>query len=126
MGEMDRLLIMTVVPGKTGQKFIPGPLAKMKEARQLIDKHGYRCELAVDGGVNLETAPSVIEAGVDVVISGAGILYQPDMIKAVDDFRKLAEKYYEYFFDDDFKTYRKACFRSDVYQYQMPAYLMPA
>jgi len=92
MGEMDRLLIMTVVPGKTGQKFIPGPLAKMKEARQLIDKHGYKCELAVDGGVNLETAPSVIEAGVDVVISGAGILYQPDMVKAVDDFRELAEK----------------------------------
>ena len=92
LGEMERLLIMTVVPGKTGQKFIPGPLAKMKEARQLIDKHGYKCELAVDGGVNFETAPLVIEAGVDVVISGAGILYQSDMIRAVDDMRKLAEK----------------------------------
>jgi len=91
VGEMDRILIMTVVPGKTGQKFIPGPLAKIKEARQLIDKHGYKCELAVDGGVNFETAPLVIEAGVDVVISGAGILYQPDMIKAVDDLRKLAD-----------------------------------
>lgn len=92
MGEIDRLLVMTVVPGKTGQKFIPGPLAKMKDARQLIDKHGYKCELAVDGGVNFETAPLVIEAGVDVVISGAGIVYQPDMIKAVDDLRKLSEK----------------------------------
>ena len=95
MAEIDRVLIMTVVPGKTGQKFIPGPLAKMKEARQLIDKHGYKCELAVDGGVNLETAPLVIEAGVDVVISGAGILYQSDMIKAVDNIRKIASKIIE-------------------------------
>lgn len=95
MAEINRVLIMTVVPGKTGQKFIPGPLAKMKEARQLIDKHGYKCELAVDGGVNLETAPLVIEAGVDVVISGAGILYQPDMIKAVDNIRKIASKIIE-------------------------------
>lgn len=91
LSEIDRLLVMTVVPGKTGQKFIPGPLTKIKEARHLIDKHGYKCELAVDGGVNIETVPSVIEAGVDVVISGAGILYQPDMIKAVDDLRKLAD-----------------------------------
>ena len=95
LGEIDRILIMTVVPGKTGQNFIHGPLAKMKEARQLIDRHGYKCELAVDGGVNLETAPLVIEAGVDVVISGAGILYQPDMVKAVDDFRKIATKILE-------------------------------
>ncbi|MBM3897608.1 MAG: ribulose-phosphate 3-epimerase [Thaumarchaeota archaeon] len=95
VAEIDRILIMTVVPGKTGQKFIPGPLAKMKEARQLIDRHGYKCELAVDGGVNLETAPLVIESGVDVVISGAGILYQTDMIKAVDNIRKLASKIIE-------------------------------
>ncbi|MBI2127212.1 MAG: ribulose-phosphate 3-epimerase [Thaumarchaeota archaeon] len=92
LDEIDRLLIMTVVPGKTGQKFIAGPLEKMKQARALIDKHGYKCELAVDGGVNLETAPLVIEAGVDVVISGAGILYQPDMIKAVDNLRQISEK----------------------------------
>ena len=92
IGELDRILIMTVVPGKTGQSFIEAPLSKVKEARQLIDKHNYDVELCVDGGINEKTAPLAIEAGVDVVVSGAGILYKDDMIKAVDDLRALASK----------------------------------
>ena len=92
IGELDRILIMTVVPGKTGQSFIEAPLSKVKEARQLIDKHNYNVELCVDGGINEQTAPLAIEAGVDVVVSGAGILYKDDMIKAVDDLRALASK----------------------------------
>ena len=92
IGELDRILIMTVVPGKTGQSFIEAPLSKVKEARQLIDKHNYDVELCVDGGINEKTAPLAIEAGVDVVVSGAGILYKDDMIKAVEDLRALASK----------------------------------
>ena len=52
IGELDRILIMTVVPGKTGQSFIEAPLSKVKEARQLIDKHNYDVELCVDGAVS--------------------------------------------------------------------------
>ena len=92
IGELDRILIMTVVPGKTGQSFIEAPLSKVKEARQLIDKHNYNVELCVDGGINEKPAPLAIEAGVDVVVSGAGILYKDDMIKAVEDLRALASK----------------------------------
>ena len=92
IGELDRILIMTVVPGKTGQSFIEAPLSKVKEARQLIDKHNYNVELCVDGGINEKTAPLAIDAGVDVVVSGAGILYKDDMIKAVEDLRALASK----------------------------------
>ena len=92
IGELDRILIMTVVPGKTGQSFIEAPLSQVKEARQLIDKHNYNVELCVDGGINEKTAPLAIEAGVDVVVSGAGILYKDDMIKAVEDLRALASK----------------------------------
>ena len=90
--ELDRILIMTVVPGKTGQSFIEAPLSKVREARQLIDKHNYNVELCVDGGINEKTAPLAIEAGVDVVVSGAGILYKDDMIKAVEDLRSLSSK----------------------------------
>ena len=92
IGELDRILIMTVVPGKTGQSFIEAPLSKVKEARQLIDKHNYNVELCVDGGINEKTAPLAIEAGVDVVVSGAGILYKDDMIIAVEDLLALASK----------------------------------
>ena len=92
IGELDRILIMTVVPGKTGQSFIEAPLSKVKEARQLIDKHNYNVELCGDGGINEKTAPLAIEAGVDVVVSGAGILYKDDIIKSVEDIRALASK----------------------------------
>ena len=92
IGELDRILIMTVVPGKTGQSFIEAPLSKVREARMLIDKHHYDVELCVDGGINEKTAPLAVDAGVDVVVSGAGILYKEDMIKAVADLRALASE----------------------------------
>ena len=90
--ELDRILVMTVVPGKTGQSFIEYPLSKVREARTLIDKHQYNVELCVDGGINEKTAPLAFEAGVDVVVCGAGILYKDDMIQAVEDLRALASK----------------------------------
>nr|AIF12097.1 ribulose-phosphate 3-epimerase (rpe, RPE) [uncultured marine thaumarchaeote KM3_54_F04] len=54
--ELDRILVMTVVPGKTGQSFIEYPLSKVREARALIDKHQYNVELCVDGGINEKTS----------------------------------------------------------------------
>ena len=92
IGELNRVLIMTVVPGKTGQSFIEAPLSKVKEARKIIDKHNFDVELCVDGGINEKTAPLAIDAGVDVVVSGAGILYKDDMIKAVENLRALSSK----------------------------------
>ena len=92
IGELNRVLIMTVVPGKTGQSFIEAPLSKVKEARKIIDKHNFDVELCVDGGINEKTAPLAIDAGVDVVVSGAGILYKDDMIKAVENLRALSTK----------------------------------
>tara|TARA_B000000460_G_scaffold47629_1_gene30604 strand:+ start:1265 stop:1915 length:651 start_codon:yes stop_codon:yes gene_type:complete len=92
IGELDRILIMTVVPGKTGQSFIEAPLSKVREARTIIDKHNYNVELCVDGGINEKTAPLAVDAGVDVVVSGAGILYKDDMIKAVEELRLLASE----------------------------------
>ena len=92
IGELDRILIMTVVPGKTGQSFIEAPLSKVREARTIIDKHNYNVELCVDGGINEKTAALAVDAGVDVVVSGAGILYKDDMIKAVEELRLLASE----------------------------------
>ena len=92
IGELDRILIMTVVPGKTGQSFIEAPLSKVREARAIIDKHNYNVELCVDGGINEKTAQLAVDAGVDVMVSGAGILYKDDMIKAVEELRTLASE----------------------------------
>ena len=76
----------------TVQLFIEASLSKVKEARKIIDKCKFDVEFCEDGGINEKTAPLAIDAGVDVVVSGAGILYKEDMIKAVEDLRALSSK----------------------------------
>lgn len=70
---IDILLIMTVEPGFGGQSFIPQMLTKIASARKLIDASGFRIELAVDGGINAQTAPLAVEAGADLLIMGSAI-----------------------------------------------------
>ena len=53
-----------------GKKFIPGSLEKIKQVRALIEKEGRDIDLQVDGGINLETVQSVIDAGADVLVAG--------------------------------------------------------
>lgn len=67
---LDLILVMSVNPGFGGQKFIPGALPKLRQLRALIDASGRDIDLEVDGGINRETAPLVIEAGADVLVAG--------------------------------------------------------
>ena len=70
MDLVDLVLIMSVNPGFGGQKFIPGSLEKISQVRALIEKEGRDIDLQVDGGINLETVQSVIDAGADVLVAG--------------------------------------------------------
>ncbi|MBI1364976.1 MAG: ribulose-phosphate 3-epimerase [Alphaproteobacteria bacterium] len=69
--DIDLILVMTVNPGFGGQKFIASQLKKIAEARAAIDRSGRDIMLEVDGGVNAETAPAIIEAGADVLVAGS-------------------------------------------------------
>jgi ribulose-phosphate 3-epimerase len=75
---LDLVLIMTVNPGFGGQNFIESGLSKIVEARKMIDKSGYNVEIEVDGGVNLTTAPKIINAGADVLVAGTAIFNSPN------------------------------------------------
>lgn len=70
MDLVDLVLIMSVNPGFGGQKFISSSLDKIRQARELITKENRHIDLQVDGGVNIETAKLVIEAGADVLVAG--------------------------------------------------------
>ena len=87
--ELDLLLIMTVNPGFSGQKFIPGCLPKVATARRLIDAAGVNMELEVDGGINLSTIEMVAEAGADVFVAGTGIFNQKDIHAIIASMRKM-------------------------------------
>lgn len=68
--DVDLVLIMSVNPGFGGQKFIPQSYDKIRELRRLIDERGLQVKIEVDGGVTLENAKPLVEAGVDVLVAG--------------------------------------------------------
>ena len=70
MDMVDLILVMSVNPGFGGQKFIPSALPKIREIRKMIEKEGRSIDLQVDGGINMETVESAIDAGADVLVAG--------------------------------------------------------
>jgi ribulose-phosphate 3-epimerase len=70
---VDMVLVMTVNPGFGGQNFIPETLSKIREVRNTTRMRGMDCEVEVDGGINLQTALSVVEAGADVLVAGSSV-----------------------------------------------------
>ncbi len=85
--EVDLLLIMTVHPGFAGQSFRADVVPKIREARAYIDKERLPVELQVDGGIKLDTAAAVAEAGADILVSGSGIF--PDRV--AENLHKIRE-----------------------------------
>ncbi|MBU1241706.1 ribulose-phosphate 3-epimerase, partial [Myxococcota bacterium] len=76
---LDLVLIMTVNPGFGGQAFIPGGLAKLAQCRHIIDEGGRTdVLLEVDGGVDLRTAPQIVAAGANLLVSGSALFSAPD------------------------------------------------
>ncbi len=90
LASVQTLLIMTVEPGFGGQTFMPETLPKIQAARSLADQRGYALDIAVDGGINLETAPQVIAAGANVLIAGNAVFNQPDPGAVIRQFKRLA------------------------------------
>ena len=69
--DIDQVLVMGVVPGKSGQSFIETTPDKIRALKEEIIKQNVRCEINVDGGINDETAPLCKEAGVDILVSAS-------------------------------------------------------
>lgn len=71
--DSEIILIMTVHPGFSGQKFIEYVLPKIEEARKYIDEQGLKTKIEVDGGVTDVTGRKIMEAGADIIVSGSYI-----------------------------------------------------
>ena len=77
------VLIMTVVPGKGGQKLIPETLEKVKELKKYIEENNLDIMIEVDGGINSETADSAKEAGADILVAGSYIINAENYSEAI-------------------------------------------
>nr|QIM09930.1 ribulose-phosphate 3-epimerase [uncultured Prevotella sp.] len=71
INDVDMVLLMSVNPGFGGQKFIENTIAKTRRLKELIQRSGSSALIEVDGGVQSETAPRLVAAGVDVLVSGS-------------------------------------------------------
>lgn len=71
LGDVDMVLLMSVNPGFGGQKFIENTIDKTRRLRDMIDRRNLHTLIEVDGGVQGETAPRLVAAGVDVLVSGS-------------------------------------------------------
>lgn len=85
--DLDMVLLMSVNPGFGGQSFIPNTVRKVRELRELIEESGSAAVIEIDGGVNLETAPALVEAGADILVAGSYVFKAPDPTKAISDLR---------------------------------------
>ena len=79
----DVVLVMTANPGFSGQSLIKRTLNKIKKLRQIIRKENYDCILEADGGINIETAASVRQAGANVLVAGTAIYDSTDVFASV-------------------------------------------
>ena len=89
IGDVEMVLLMSVNPGFGGQKFIENTIDKVKRLRQLIAEKGCETLIEVDGGVQGETAPRLVAAGVDVLVSGSYVFGAKDPEKVIRDLRSL-------------------------------------
>lgn len=80
--DIDLALVMTVNPGFGGQEFIPSTLRKIHQVRAMIQEKHLACEVEVDGGINLETAPQVVREGANVLVAGTCVFESPEGIAA--------------------------------------------
>jgi ribulose-phosphate 3-epimerase len=85
----DTVLVMSVNPGFSGQKFIPQAIEKVREARALIDGRNLECLIEVDGGVGEGNARALVEAGADALVMGAAVFGAPDPAAALRRIRAL-------------------------------------
>ena len=87
--DVDMVLLMSVNPGFGGQQFIENTLKKARQLRQLISESGSHALIEVDGGVQGETAPRLVRAGVDVLVSGSYVFKSPAPEQTIRQLKEL-------------------------------------
>ena len=87
--DIDMVLLMSVNPGFGGQQFIENTIPKVMRLRKLIDETGSKALIEADGGVHDQTAPRLVKAGIDVLVSGSYVFKASDPYKAIRELKAL-------------------------------------
>ena len=90
--DIDLVCLMSVNPGFGGQKFIPATLEKIKDLRQLISTTDSKALIEIDGGVTLENAASIMEAGADVLVAGNTVFKSSDPLQTIQQLKNCGPR----------------------------------
>ena len=89
--QLDMVLIMSVNPGFGGQSFIPFSLDKITELKQMMQAKNSFCRIQVDGGVTLDNAREIVQAGADVLVSGSAFFKHPPYAQRLQEFKRAVQ-----------------------------------
>lgn len=90
LADIDLVCLMSVNPGFGGQAFIPNTLSKIKELRQMIDERGLKVDIEIDGGVTLENAKSIVEAGATVLVAGNTVFKSKNPTETIAQLKNIS------------------------------------
>ena len=88
LDDVDLVLVMSVNPGYGGQTYLPQSSDKIRRIRTLLDRHGARAILEVDGGITVDTIGEAWSAGADTFVAGTAVFGQADPAQAVRDLKR--------------------------------------
>ena len=89
VADLHHVLIMTVNPGFGGQNFIPYSIEKVKQLRKMIDGKNLNVLIEVDGGVTVENARALVEAGADVLVAGNTVFSSKDPLQTIKQLKEV-------------------------------------
>jgi ribulose-phosphate 3-epimerase len=87
--DIDLVCIMSVNPGFGGQSFIPHTISKIKSLRSMIDAWGLPVKIEIDGGVTLENAKTILDAGADVLVAGNTVFKSKDPKETIARLKRM-------------------------------------
>ena len=90
--KVDVILVMSVNPGFGGQSFIPSALAKIADARRLVEETGRAMRIEVDGGVKVDNIESIAAAGADAFVAGSAVFGADDYAATIAALREAATR----------------------------------
>ena len=94
---LDLVCLMSVNPGFGGQKFIYQTLNKIRKLRTMMDERNIDCHIEIDGGVGLQNAEVILQAGADVLVAGSSVFNAENPTKAIADFKAISFRKFDQF-----------------------------
>jgi ribulose-phosphate 3-epimerase len=95
--DADLFLLMSVNPGFGGQKFIYQTLSKIKKLREMMDERNIEAYIEIDGGVGLQNAEVILQAGADVLVAGSSVFNAKNPSQAIIDLKTISYKMFDNF-----------------------------